>query len=68
MMNTGVTPLVAPRRVCVQNSFTPVEQPVICPIECRQVNHPVMYPRFYPVYEHTFYSQSQCCNCNQQLR
>ena len=47
-------PLVAPRRVCVTNQITPVAQPVICPIECRRVNHCMYYPVFYPVYEQTF--------------
>lgn len=47
-------PLVAPRRVCVSNQVTPVPQPVICPIECRRVNHCMYYPVFYPQYEQTF--------------
>ena len=47
-------PLVAPRRVCVSNQVTPVPQPVICPIECRRVNHCMYFPVFYPQYEHTF--------------
>lgn len=47
-------PLVAPKRVCVTNQITPVPQPIICPIECRRVNHCMHYPVFYPVYEQTF--------------
>ena len=47
------SPLVAPRRVCVSQQITPVEQPVICPIECRRVNRCMYYPVFYPQYEQT---------------
>lgn len=47
-------PLVAPRRVCVSNQVTRVPQPVICPIECRRVNHCMYFPVFIPQYEHTF--------------
>lgn len=59
-------PLVAPRRVCITNQVTPVEQPVICPIECRRVNHCMYYPVFYPVYEQTFMnasSMNSSCSC-----
>lgn len=47
-------PLVAPKKVCVTNQVTPVAQPVICPIECRRVNHCMYYPVYYPYYEQTF--------------
>ncbi len=46
--------LVAPRRICVTNQVTPVPQKVICPIECRRVNHCMSYPVFVPQYENTF--------------
>ena len=46
--------LVAPRRVCVTNQITPVPQKVICPIECRKINHCMTYPVFVPQYENTF--------------
>ncbi|MCD7950769.1 MAG: hypothetical protein LUG12_11005 [Erysipelotrichaceae bacterium] len=47
-------PVVAPKKVCVSNQVTPVAQPVICPIECRRVNHCMYYPVYYPQYEQTF--------------
>lgn len=46
--------LIAPRRVCVTNQITPVPQHIICPIECRRVNHCMRYPVFCPQYEQTF--------------
>lgn len=51
-------PIFAPKRVCTsfQNQF--VEQPVICPIECRRVNNIVYVPRYYPQYEQTCFSQN----------
>ena len=51
-------PLVAPTRVCTtcQNQY--VEQPVICPIECRRVNNVVLVPRYYPRYVQTSFVQS----------
>ena len=42
------------QQICVTNQITPVAQPVICPSECRRVNHCMYYPVFYPVYEQTF--------------
>lgn len=47
-------PIVAPKKVCVSNQVTPVPQPIICPIECRRVNHCMYYPVYYPQYEQTF--------------
>ena len=71
-MNTGNVngcprpqPLVAPKRVCVTNQFTAVPQPVICPIECRRVNHCMYYPVFYPAYEQTYVNapMNSSCSC-----
>ena len=39
-----------------QNQY--VEQPIICPIECRRVNNIVYVPRYYPRYEQTCYTQT----------
>ena len=58
MNGNYVTPIIAPRRVCTSCSNQYVEQPVICPIECRHVNNVVYYPRYYPRYERTFMNQS----------
>ena len=52
------TPIVAPRKVCTSCSNQYVEQPIICPIECRHINNIVYYPRYYPRYERTFMTQS----------
>ena len=51
-------PIVAPKKVCTtfQNQY--VEQPIICPIECRRVNNIVYVPRYYPRYEQTCYTQT----------
>ncbi len=59
-----VQPIVAPKKVCTtfQNQY--VEQPVICPIECRRVNNIVYYPRYYPQYEETYYTQNNNGNNN----
>lgn len=61
-MNNGggcmqLQPIVAPKRVCTtfQNQY--VEQPIICPIECRRVNNIIYVPRYYPRYEQTCYTQ-----------
>ncbi|MGN1183024.1 MAG: hypothetical protein ACI4SR_08480 [Faecalibacillus sp.] len=51
-------PIVAPKRVCTTFQNRYVEQPVICPIECRRVNNIVYVPRYYPQYEQTCYSQN----------
>lgn len=50
-------PIIAPKRVCTtfQNQY--VEQPIICPIECRRVNNIIYVPRYYPRYEQTCYTQ-----------
>jgi len=49
-------PVVASKKVCISNQVTPIAQPVICPIECRRVNHCMYYPVYYPQYEQTFMS------------
>ena len=49
----GVRPLIAPTRVCCSQGFQCMEQPVICPVECRRINRTVMVPRFYPQYYQT---------------
>ena len=51
-------PIIAPKKVCTtfQNQY--VEQPIICPIECRRVNNIVYVPRYYPRYEQTCYTQT----------
>lgn len=51
-------PIIAPKKVCTtfQNQY--VEQPIICPIECRCVNNIVYVPRYYPRYEQTCYTQT----------
>lgn len=51
-------PIVAPKRVCIMNQTQMVEQPVICPVECRRVNNVVFYPRYYPNYFHTTCTQN----------
>lgn len=62
--HSQVQPIVAPKKVCTtfQNQY--VEQPVICPIECRRVNNIVYYPRYYPQYEETYYTQNNNGNNN----
>lgn len=55
-------PIVAPKRVCTTCRNQYVEQPVICPIECRRVNNIVYYPRYYPRYEETCYTQDNNSN------
>ena len=52
------TPIVAPKKVCTSCSNQYVEQPIICPIECRHINNVVYYPRYYPRYERTFMTQN----------
>lgn len=51
-------PIVAPKKVCTTFQNQCVEQPVICPIECRRINNVVYVPRYYPQYEHTCFTQS----------
>lgn len=58
MNSCSPTPIVAPRKVCTSCSNQYVEQPIICPVECRHVNNIVYYPRYYPRYERTFMTQS----------
>lgn len=52
-------PVVAPKKVCVSQSNRYVEQPVICPIECRHIQNLVYYPRYYPRYEQTYVTRDQ---------
>lgn len=52
------TPIIAPRKVCTSCSNQYVEQPIICPIECRHIKNIVYYPCYYPRYEHTCMMQS----------
>lgn len=51
-------PIVAEKKLCINEQFTPVAQPIICPVECRTINRPVVYPIYYPQYEHTICNQS----------
>lgn len=60
---SGVQPIVAPKKVCTSFHNQYVEQPVICPIECRRVNNVIYYPRYYPQYEETYYTQNNNNNC-----
>lgn len=57
-----LAPIMAPRRVCVTQSCRYVEQPIICPIECRHVQSVVPVPRYYPRYEQTFVTQGMSNN------
>lgn len=50
-------PVVMPTQVCVQRKVTPQEQPVIVPIERRTINQCCYYPRYYPVYQNSYYTQ-----------
>lgn len=50
-------PVVMPTQVCVQRRVTPQEQPVIVPIERRTINQCCYYPRYYPVYQNSYYTQ-----------
>lgn len=58
MNGCRATPIVGPRKVCTSCSNQYVEQPIICPVECRHINNIVYYPRYYPRYERTFMTQS----------
>lgn len=55
--NFQVPPIIAPKKVCTtfQNQY--VEQPIICPIECRRINNIIYVPKYYPRYEQTCYTQ-----------
>lgn len=61
--NTGgctcgrANPIIAPTKVCTTCCNQMVEQPIICPIECRRVNNIVYYPRYYPQYTQTCVTQ-----------
>lgn len=46
-------PIVMPVRECVCNRYFCVEQPVICPVNTRIVNHFVPKPVYYPSYTQT---------------
>lgn len=50
-------PIVMPTQVCVNRRVTPQEQPVIVPVERRTINQCCYYPRFYPVFQNSFYTQ-----------
>lgn len=52
-----LAPIMAPKKVCMSQSCRYVEQPIICPIECRHVQNIVPVPRYYPRYEQTFVTQ-----------
>lgn len=62
--NNRLTPIMAPRKVCVTQSCRYVEQPIICPIECRHVQNVVPVPRYYPRYEQTFVSNDSSMQGN----
>ena len=53
-MNNGLTPIVMPGQVRTFETFSFVEQPVIFPVECRQVNRVIGVPRFYTAYTQTW--------------
>jgi len=53
---TSLQPIVMPANVQTRQCYNYVEQPIICPVECRTVNNLVAVPRYYQTYTHT------CCN------
>lgn len=55
-VNGTLTPIVMPGQVRTFETYSFVEQPVIFPIECRQVNRVIGVPRYYTAYTKT------CCN------
>ena len=46
-----------PSQVCINRRMIPQEQPIIVPVERRTINQCCYYPRYYPVYQNTFYTQ-----------
>lgn len=50
-------PIVMPTQVQISRRVTPQEQPIIVPIERRNINHCMYIPRFYPVVQNTFFNQ-----------
>lgn len=55
-------PIVMPARECIMNRCYYVEQPIICPVNTRVVNHYIPKPVYY-----TTYGQSEeniCHNSN----
>lgn len=54
--NGALTPIVMPGQVRTFETFSFVEQPIIFPIECRQVNRVIGVPRCYTAVTKT------CCN------
>ncbi len=65
MPSNGVKPIVAEKKVCITRSNRYVEQPVICPIECRHIENLVYYPKYYPQYEQTLVVEDPCGNMDE---
>lgn len=50
-------PVVLPTQVQISKRASVQEQPVIVPIERRNINQCMYVPRFYPVVQNTFFNQ-----------
>lgn len=57
MNGCGPEPIMAPTKVCITRSNRYVEQPIICPVECRHIENVVYCPKYYPKYEQTYVIQ-----------
>lgn len=46
-------PIVMPTQVLTRQRVSFVEQPIICPVECRTVNRVILVPRYYRAYSNS---------------
>ena len=55
-----VPPIVMPTQVINRRQISFCEQPVIFPIECRQINQVILVPKYYRAYQTSY---PTCNNC-----
>jgi len=57
-----IQPIVMPTQVLTKQRICFMEQPIICPVECRTINRVVLVPRYYRAWSQTCVNNCNCLN------
>lgn len=56
--------IVMPTQVWTRQRVSFVEQPIICPVECRTVNRIILVPRYYRAFSNSCMTNNSTTNFN----
>ena len=59
-----VQPIVMPTQVLTRQRVSFMEQPIICPVECRTINRVILVPRYYRAYSNSCMTNTNSNNNN----